>query len=105
MCVKCRDGGVTNLKLKVLCKKWTSDNLRVEEITSVHMVSRNSVTQCASTAGNTVGEDDSDYRAEFFEWFQRKANGDEQFVDMTFWLVKATFNLSGTKNQHTVNPH
>jgi hypothetical protein len=118
---------VINLRLKVLCKKCTSDNLGEEEITSVHMVSRNSVTQCSSATGSRPGvcwilkatnwkhflprllhavvEDDSDYRAKFFEWFERKADGDERFVDMIYWSVKAAFNLSGTENQHTVNPH
>jgi hypothetical protein len=45
-----------------------------------------------------VIEDDSDRRAEFCEWFQRKVDEDAQFVDMIICSDEATFKLSGTVN-------
>jgi hypothetical protein len=45
-------------------------------------------------------EDDPDHTVECCEWFQRNADEDAQFIDMTVWSDKAIFKLNGTVNSH-----
>jgi len=49
---------------------------------------------------HAINEDDPDLQMQFFEWFQRTVNEDEEFVTKIVWSDEAQFKLNGTVNRH-----